>query len=410
MGKKIIAFSHPFREQLAKLVLGLEDFDLENYSKNNLIILNKKDWNNSSNLNNFNRYLIWKNNFNLISFIQKKLGLINFKFYLNKNCDLILSNNSFLFTNKPYVIYLEKATAIFGYTAKNYNSFIGKCLLYYFLKQKNLKLIIFRTKTAKIGFLNTFKNNKYIFNLVKKKSVYFYPPINYSFRNNLNRFKNIKNLIFLFNSSSFLLKGGFQVVRSFIELSKKYKNIKLILITKISTIDKDSLKLIKSCDLIELYDSNFSQEELFKNFYLKSHILVYPTYSDSFSMVINEAINFNMPIITSDFFSIPERVDSSMGFLFESPYKNYFSNFKIFEEHISDDPKIILRIYNDSINGKLKYVETFLYNSMKYFIDNIDMVYIYAKNVNLKRKKILNTIKQKKDLNLLLLNLIKNEN
>jgi len=54
MDKKYkIALSHPIREQLANVILNLNNFELDNKSKNK-IKFNKKIWNIKGNIPNFN--------------------------------------------------------------------------------------------------------------------------------------------------------------------------------------------------------------------------------------------------------------------------------------------------------------------------------------------------------------------
>jgi glycosyltransferase involved in cell wall biosynthesis len=291
MDKKIkFAFAHPMREQLARLFTSLNSLELVEAKSCN-IRQNKKQFNESFK-DNFEDYINKKQQLSFIQKIQKHFWLVNFRKYYTNWVDLLVASNWFLFTNKPYILYLEKATAIFWYNADHYYKSWCKLFLKNRLKDKNLKLIIFRTKTALEWFLNTYKGkDDEIYNLIKEKSVYAYPPNPYKPNDKiLKRFKNPKTINIFFSSSSFILKWWYQLVRAFDSLFKKYNNLKLFLLTKKNTIDKESLGIIQKNKNIELYEPNFSQEELYNKFYLKSHIFVYPTFcTDSFAMVINEA-------------------------------------------------------------------------------------------------------------------------
>lgn len=376
--KYTIAFSHPIREQLAAVVTSLPDFVVDELSASS-IKKNTAEWKSLKMFSNFNNYI----NFSSVSKIsiqeriQKIFGLVNIKIYRTEK-DMVFSNGGFLITNKPYVIYMEKATQIFGYTAKNYNKPIGRLMLKNRLGDNNLKYVFFRTETAMSGFLNTFKNDDKIVNLIKQKGRFVYPPTPKFIEPDLERFRNIDTFSFLFVSSAFILKGGKELVNAFNRLCEEFDNVELNLITKLGTIDDETLPKIVSNNKIKLHEP-VNRKDLYVDFLIKSHCFVYPTYSDSFSMVINEAISMYLPIITSNFYSIPERVsDGVNGFLFESPFKNYDEKFVIFEEHFSDNNNIIREIYERSNDGKLKYVEDFLYEKMKYLLENKEKAFNLA--------------------------------
>jgi glycosyltransferase involved in cell wall biosynthesis len=299
-------------------------------------------------------------------------------------------------TNKPYITYIEKSSALFGYTAKKYYTLIARSMLYISLRSPKLRYIFFRSHTALQGCLATYKKYPRIHRLLQEKSVYVYPSLaSFATPPILERFKKPPITKFFFNSSSFILKGGYQLVRAFTELSETYKNIHLTLLTKESTIDKTSLQIIRSNSHITLIEPNFNPEELFEQFYCTHHCFVYPTYSDSFAMVINEAIAAHMPIITSDFFAIPERVHEGVnGFLFPSPYKNYTADFVIQEEHFGDNPLILQQIYEDSIAGNLDHIQKFLYEKMLLFVSDPSMLYRLAQGTQKVYNDILLTNQQ----------------
>lgn len=367
--KYIIGLTHTFREQLADVILDLKNFLV--YDPDKLVTTNVSEWNGIAMFDSFARYINFSSitKIPLVSRIQKILGLINIRYIDRKkyiSSDVLFANGGFLISNKPYITYLEKATQIFGYTAKNYNKPIGRWLLRNRLKDDNLKFVFFRTETAKIGFINTFSDDAVVKDMIIKKGVSVYPPaFPAEGSESLERFKNPTVVRFLFVSSSFLLKGGVELINAFDRLSKELRDIELTIITKIGTIDDSTLKIIKNHKQIVLIEP-MSRDVLYSEYFLKSHCFVYPTYSDSFSMVINEAIGSFLPVITSDFFSIPERIiDGENGFLFKSPFKNYDDRFVIYEEHFSDDVNIIKKIYDAGNSGSLKYVEDFLYRKMK---------------------------------------------
>lgn len=400
--KYTIALAHSFREQLADVVLDLPDFSVLNVDR--FVSTNVREWKAIKMFGSFSSYLNFSSvtSIPIVSRIQKIFGLINFRivFFDRRNVDIFFANGGFLFSRKPYITYIEKATQVFGYTAKNYNKCIGRWLLRNRLEDKKLKYVFFRTETAKKGFINTFKDDARIVRAIEKKGVYVYPPT-FPARDNisLERFRNPEKVRFLFISSSFVLKGGAQMVRAFDALSHEMTSVELIIITKIGTIDQETLNVIRKNKKITLKEP-MDRATLYTEYLLTSHCLVYPTFSDSFSMVINEAIGSFLPIITSDFFSIPERVrDSKNGFLFPSPYKNYNDEFVIFEEHFSDDENIIRRIYEDDREYRLRHIQKFLYEKMKILATDNDVLFRMAEASKEMYYERLDDIKIKKQVN-----------
>lgn len=373
VGKKIIiALSHQIREQLAEVVLCTKSFRLDTKSKL-LIYTNKSSWKSKP-----------KKKITLISkcieYTQKKLGLINFRIFFSRDANMVFSNGGFLITNKPYIAYIEKPTQIFGYTAKSYEKPIGRFMLNFFLRQKNLKFVFFRTEAALSGMLHIPLLGKRTEAMIKQKGTVIYPPIRNPHNTSTERFKNLRNIRFLFVTSAFYEKGGIELLNAFQRLRKRYGDrISLTIISRTNTMEDSDLRRIQSTAGIT-FSEPISRSKLYKQYYNTAHVFVYPTYSDSFSAVINEAISAYLPIISSDFFSIPERViDQETGFLFNSPFKNYDQNMVIFEEHFTDDSSFPSDLPEKRSTGKLDYVEKFLEEKMAFFVENPKEIEVMAK-------------------------------
>lgn len=411
MNKKYnIELSHPIRDMMGEVVFGLENFEVLEESKHKVIASRRI----SGNLGKKEKSA-WDNGlkqrfFTLFSKLQKKIGIINFRIYLgSKNAQVIFANGGFLITNRPYFTYIEKATQIYGYTAKNYNRVLSKLLLQFLLSRKNLKNIFFLTEAAYKGMLNIPFYNKKIKNLIREKGVVIYPPIKNLGKPRIERFKEIKEKIsFLYIASSLYGKGGPEMINAFAHFYKENKNIRLVLVINIESIKSADLKRIEEHGGIELHDYIFSREELFDKFYNRCHILCYPTYSDSFSAVINEAISAYMPIITSDFYSIPERVvDGYNGFLFPATFPNYDKNYVIYQEHFTDRTDLMDTVNVYQKDGKLKYAEDFLYEKMKILVHDRALLYRMASNSKKMYEEKLDPEKIRNKVNILLLKGIK---
>lgn len=356
MGKRLISLSHPLREQLAEIVLNLPDFEVEPSSLDQ-IKSNRSSWKSAD-----SGKASWVSR--VIPALQQGLGLVNFRRFTGPG-DLAVANGGFLVTDKPYVAYIEKPTQIYGYTGRNYGKPLGRLMLKRFLHDPHLKKLFFRTETALNSMLAVPEFRGEIRKLVQAKGVAVSPPLANPHTPSLERFRSPATLRLLFVSSIFYEKGGLELVHAFNRLSRERNDIELTLITKPERIRPEHRQEIQANSRIKLLEAAFSRDELFARFFNQAHVFVYPTYSDSFSAVVNEALSAYLPVLTSDFFSLPERIeDGKNGFLFPSPFPNYGSDLVIREEHFRSDSSFPRDLPSWQAAGKLAYVEDFLMEKM----------------------------------------------
>lgn len=382
--KHIIKLAHPMREMLAEIVLGLDDFELADESKP-MILSNRKKADIPG--HSANAILDRLRSFvsRTIILVQRRIGLINFKIVLRRDCDILVAHGGFLITNRPYVTYVEKATQLYGYTAKNYNKKLSLFMLRRFLRSNLLKSIFFLSRAAFDGMMNIEFFDDEIRGLIRSKGVVIYPPVGRSEEADVERFKDVNDgFRFLYISNNFYGKGGLELLHAFNRLWEKTRNTRLVIVTNVASIEESDLQDILKNSGIELHDFIFTREELFRKFFDTCHVLCYPTYSDSFSSVVNEAICSYLPIVTTDFYAIPERVvDGFNGFLCRSPFVNYSKDFVIHSEHFTDQPDFHEIIRSARGSGRLQYIEDFLYEKMKLF--SVDTKILYQMALNSKR-------------------------
>jgi glycosyltransferase involved in cell wall biosynthesis len=104
-------------------------------------------------------------------------------------------------------------------------------------------------------------------------------------------------------------------------------------------------------------------------------------------MAINEALSYGLPIISSDFFSIPERVThGKTGFLFKSPFPNYTADKVIDVEH-ANDSDIFSLVFEATEKGELRRVEMFLYDSMKKLVEDRSLLRRMSKAVTVRYER-----------------------
>lgn len=124
-----------------------------------------------------------------------------------------------------------------------------------------------------------------------------------------NKFSVKDNLRLLYVSNILSEKGIFDLIKIFDVLHRKYNNLELSVVGpfKSNTLKKKVSKLIHELELNPyvclkgaLY-SDFKTKE-----YLNADIFFYPTLYDSFPLVLLEAMDFALPIVTTKTGAIPE--------------------------------------------------------------------------------------------------------
>ncbi len=178
------------------------------------------------------------------------------------------------------------------------------------LMRKYCKKIMPWTNTVKEQILKFFPEKE-----IKEKIEVVYPAV--PFKKRVKR-KPKERINLIFSARYFYQKGGLHALEVINELTRKYENVYGIFVSSIP--DRIQKKYSKN-KKISFYPL-IPQQELFK-LYEKSHILIYPGYSDSFGFAFLEAMSFGIPIVTVNKESREEIIkDSKTGFII--PYSNVY--------------------------------------------------------------------------------------
>ncbi len=106
-------------------------------------------------------------------------------------------------------------------------------------------------------------------------------------------------------------KGGKEILEAFLELSRKYNNLELVIRSRVSPEVKDRCRQI---DNIKLIDTLIPWEELEQE-WKSADIFVLPTHTTPF-IVFLDAMSYELPIVTTDVWANREIVeDGKTGFL-----------------------------------------------------------------------------------------------
>lgn len=237
------------------------------------------------------------------------------------HCALCLSNN-----NIPWVADVEGAWQFFiGDINIQENKKIEKILL-----SNNCKKILPWTDTAKKEIIKMFPE-------IKNKVEVVYPAIPLP-KSKKNKHEGI-NLVYV--ARYFDQKGGYHALEVMKRLTKKYNNVKGIIV---SNVPKEIIEENKDNKKITFYPL-MPQKEVFEKVYSIADISIYPAYADSFGFGILEAMSFGVPIISVDGYARKEIItEGKTGFIIDFP-KEISNVFQINQKKIGkSEEKIILNM------------------------------------------------------------------
>lgn len=206
------------------------------------------------------------------------------------NPDLVYCVNGRLYRGKnPWVVDFENPAVFFGYNLRTFVRYKNK--IEKIFMQDNCKAIIAYSNGGKRGFLKNFKSEKIKHKVQVIQNVVF--PLK-----NIKKVKHSGfNILFTGTSNledDFYSRGGREVVYVFLELSKKYPDIKLRIRCKVPEKEK---RLLKNKN-VEIYEDILSKDE-FDALFLKSDLYLFPAYV-GYALSVLEAMSFGLPIVTSD--------------------------------------------------------------------------------------------------------------
>jgi len=228
----------------------------------------------------------------------------------------ILTANQFLLTKNDYYIVTSSLIQFSGLKTKPLYNKVFQYFFKKFLLQRNLKKIIFYSKTSYNEFIYYCeKELKLHKNKFLNKLDIFYPYLKddniISNEDLIEKFNDLWKIKFLFIARDFLTKWWKELINALKLIDSKIYKEKFE-ITIISDIPKkfklELEKLIKEKWFkINIYWIDFTQEELENKFYKTHHILFHLTRADLFWMVSLESKKNGLAIITTkQYLNYPE--------------------------------------------------------------------------------------------------------
>lgn len=310
--------------------------------------------------------------------LRRALGILNVRPKFTIKGDLLFTYGCLLFTNKPYCTYIENGAALFNYDPVILRNPLAKLWFSILIRLPQCKKLIFMSETAKKSLLATGKFFRATEKIIERKSVQIYPytvaPTNVSPKT----FSGTLRLLF---TGIYYVKGGRELVNAFEEIRKKYGNISLTLVTPLHMLLPEDKQRIESIPGITLLDATFSPEGM-QDLYRKHDVFMFPTFRDTFGLVLIEATSFGMPIICTDQYATTEMAKPDYNAL-------------VFPGHpLLDYDPVTKEMYGKLYNAKTFYdtlfaaekaenmrpLEKFISESIVKFIENPTLLEQLSKN------------------------------
>ena len=204
-------------------------------------------------------------------------------------------------SDKPFIVELDNPYSLAYYHIDNFKRNKNKIIS----NLKKAKKIVYMSDACKNHSLELFGKE------FEGKSFINYPYMQENYKKN-KRNKNIINFIFV--GLDYKRKGGNEVLESFYHI--KNKNIKLTFISNVSNEIKAKYQNDTRINILPPQP----REKLLNEIYPEMDIMVFPSFHESFGVVLLEALSYGMGIITVNTYATPEMVkDKYNGKLLHHP-------------------------------------------------------------------------------------------
>lgn len=286
--------------------------------------------------NNYEKFPIEKNKKILLNKQNIVIKIINFLFYILTGKALFINQDRNLLNNIDYLLlispsiyplYLNKKviSIIHDFQEINLKSYFT---LYQKLMRKFLKKLIIEKSTAIVVETEVVKNDLINFynynenNIVKKKifvnSLY---PKNYinNIINNLDlksieylKKKNIfnfnKNKYLFYPSQFFLHKNHINLLKSFIQIKKKFKDLHLVFTGHQKYEYENIMNYIRKNNIKNIIHVDYVTESQYFYILKNCEMLVVPSLFESVSIPIYEAFILNKKVCASEIEYLPNQI------------------------------------------------------------------------------------------------------
>ena len=293
-----IQYQTPLIQKLNKIkgldlnVFYFSDYSLKKYFDKGMNKFIKWDLNLTG---KYNYSVIDNSNQNYIKFFFSFYRLIK-----NKNFDFFLIHG---YENPKYLISililkLFRIKILMRNESNNFNfegnliKKISTRVFYFFLNFFIYKFLFIGSKNKEFYLKNKIKNHKLIFCPYTVDNNFFYS-------HSKEQLTKKKDIVILYAAKLINKKNPELLIKAFVNIMKK-NNDKIKLLIVGDGLLKTSLKKKYSSYKENIFFLGFQNQKELRNHYKKADIFVLPSSKEPWGLVVNEAMCFQLPIITSD--------------------------------------------------------------------------------------------------------------
>jgi len=258
--------------------------------------------------------------------IAKRIPVNLYKSYLERfrkileGTDLTYCVGRVCFRKEPWVIDFEAVSLLAGSCLNHFERY--KKTIEKLLKSEYCKRVITYTEAARISFLRNLDFEGYEHKLM------VIPPVTTK-KEFVKEYTNVgKSVRLLFVASSnipnqFVVKGGGEVIESFILLQQRFPNLELVVRSDVPKAIRQKYEGVENIKWIERI---IPREQLLQEF-RTADIYLYPAHHTP-ALAIPEAMSYELPVIALDVWGTAENVkDGITGFLIKRSDKiPYYSD------------------------------------------------------------------------------------
>lgn len=310
--------------------------------------------------------------------LRRSLGILNARPVFTNKGDILFTYGCLLLTNRPYCTYIENGAALFNYDPVILKNPIAQFWFSFLIRLPQCKRLIFMSETAKKSLLASTRFSESTKRVIEKKSIQIYPFVKAP--QNISPKKYTGSIKLLF-TGIYYVKGGRELVNAFEKIRKNHQNISLTIVTPLHMLLAEDRGHIGSIPSITLLDAAFSSEEM-EDLYRTHDIFMFPTFRDTFGLVLIEAISFGMPVIATDQYAVTEMAISEYNaFIFPNhPLLDYNPDTKEMYGKLYDAKTFYTTLFAAEKNGKMRDIETFIFQSISQFLEHPELLEQYSKN------------------------------
>ena len=238
---------------------------------------------------------------------------------LKSSEDLIYSSGGLMVTtNKPWATDIEHGCALIGYRQheRNLEGVLRKTKEH--IKSHKCKILPW-SNAAKRSLENLLETKEF-----EEKIEVVYPAMH--FEKFTKKKKDTDSINFLYINRKFYGKAGLETLQSFDALSKRYD----ITMTFLSNTPLNVFKKFDKNKKITFIESPIPHDKTLK-LYKNADIFILPTLFDCFGFVFLEAMAYQLPIISTNIFAVPEIVEDEKTGLLVSPEVQMYNDKYLFE-------------------------------------------------------------------------------